>query len=679
MKNSILLSANLVCALLFVNQQVTAQANTSLSNLVSPTSVNQNLLPSSDNTKDLGSTSSSWKDGYFDGSAYVLTTLFAGGSSGINGIQINPNSTGKTTDLRFMEVATNGTNYIGFRAPTSISANKVWVLPGADGTNGQVLSTNGSGTLSWITPAGGGGVGTNTTHYIPKWDGAALVTGTLKDTLNRITNGNYSIKGRLTMYRNTGILSSDGESAVQGIGNSSVSGTTFSRGYLGATALNELVDQEFFAPFSSTLDHAGVLGFANNSVTTDGAGVVGLSQVAGLSYGLYGISNGSGAVKYGSYGKAAASGGPFGINTGSYGEGTGAVANFGVWGHVNASNTDALNSYAIYGSTSGSNGSVYAGYFAGDVIVTDEFTVEDSMHVFDAMTVGTANRPNAYEFAVTGGYDGYFDDKLSVQTTTASASLNVKGTNETILMEGSTPYMKLVDGVNQPAFIQASGNDLRLGTLSGNNSGKLIFRFNGVNKNAMDVNGKLGLGTTTPSSLLHLKGSNELLRIEGTDAYIGFYSGSTQKAFIWRTGDNLKLASNSGSVILGNNVTGDHVFILSDGRVGIGTSTPKSGYKLSVEGKVACRELKVETAAWPDYVFSEEFQLMPLSEVENFITKNNHLPGIPSAAAVVGEGLDVGAMQVKMMEKIEELTLYVIDLQKQNDALKEKVTLLENR
>lgn len=91
------------------------------------------------------------------------------------------------------------------------------------------------------------------------------------------------------------------------------------------------------------------------------------------------------------------------------------------------------------------------------------------------------------------------------------------------------------------------------------------------------------------------------------------------------------------------------------------------------EGKVVCRELKVETATWPDYVFEKDYHLLSLPELENFISENNHLPGIAPASEMQADGISVGEMQTKLMEKIEELTLYVIDLQKQNNDLQKQV------
>lgn len=88
-----------------------------------------------------------------------------------------------TAEIRFYEATANGSNYVGFKGPSTITANKIWTLPSADGTSGQVLSTNGSGTLSWVTAGGGGGSGT-VTSITPAADSG---TGTAITTSGTIT------------------------------------------------------------------------------------------------------------------------------------------------------------------------------------------------------------------------------------------------------------------------------------------------------------------------------------------------------------------------------------------------------------------------------------------------------------------------------------------------------------
>ncbi|WP_316810310.1 hypothetical protein [Pedobacter heparinus] len=95
------------------------------------------------------------------------------------------------------------------------------------------------------------------------------------------------------------------------------------------------------------------------------------------------------------------------------------------------------------------------------------------------------------------------------------------------------------------------------------------------------------------------------------------------------------------------------------GDVNIGTSALNS--KLAVNGNIRAREIKVENTNWPDYVFAKDYQLPSLQETEQHIKKQGHLPGIPSAAEVKANGINLGEMDAKLLQKIEELTLHLIE------------------
>ena len=111
--------------------------------------------------------------------------------------------------------------------------------------------------------------------------------------------------------------------------------------------------------------------------------------------------------------------------------------------------------------------------------------------------------------------------------------------------------------------------------------------------------------------------------------------------------------------------------------VGIGTNNTQ-GYKLAVNGAAIFTQIKVKTAAnWPDYVFEKNYHLMPLSQLDKYVTANKHLPGVPSAGEVGKEGQDVGAGQAALLKKVEELTLYVIQMNKQMEQLNKKVEALK--
>jgi hypothetical protein len=176
----------------------------------------------------------------------------------------------------------------------------------------------------------------------------------------------------------------------------------------------------------------------------------------------------------------------------------------------------------------------------------------------------------------------------------------------------------------------------------------LFYNLTGGNNTAMG--GNAGLNNT----------------IGNNNTYIGNNAnGALNLNFASAIGSNAYVSA-SNTMVLGD--PNDNLF-----SVCIGRNHSASGYKLSVSGKIICEELKVQLAAsWPDYVFDEKYQLMPIDELAQNIEQQKHLPGLPSAAEVKQDGISVGDMQAKLLEKVEQLTLYVIQLQKQNDELTKK-------
>ncbi|WP_299314083.1 hypothetical protein [uncultured Aquimarina sp.] len=179
--------------------------------------------------------------------------------------------------------------------------------------------------------------------------------------------------------------------------------------------------------------------------------------------------------------------------------------------------------------------------------------------------------------------------------------------------------------------------------------------------------GNVGIGTTNPTQKLQVDALDSAIQIQ-----------------LNRTG------SNTGKADFGVDNTGLHYwvggydgfgkeefFIGTNGNVGIGTTNPDT--KLAVNGNIHTKEVKVDLVGWPDYVFENDYNLPTLQEVENHIAEKGHLENIPSATEVAENGIQLGEMNVKLLQKIEELTLYMIEQNKKTDTLIKEVEILKQK
>ena len=144
---------------------------------------------------------------------------------------------------------------------------------------------------------------------------------------------------------------------------------------------------------------------------------------------------------------------------------------------------------------------------------------------------------------------------------------------------------------------------------------------------------------------------------------------SSGKVGIGATNNSYKF-NVDGTMRVSSSLTCGGDFIGSGNGVFSGTLTVGNGFSCTAAGALKVKSLRVTTTDWPDYVFGGGHRLMPLQEVEDYIEAHGHLPEVPSAEEAEADGVDLGEMNKLLLQKVEELTLYIIDLQKQVEELK---------
>lgn len=313
---------------------------------------------------------------------------------------------------------------------------------------------------------------------------------------------------------------------------------------------------------------------------------------------------------------------------------------------------------------------------------------------------------------------------IGTNTPSSNALLHIHGGNLKLTNPGPYPY-----GVNIDVTT-ASGAWAREFSLSAKQTGKLasfgayggadtlIYAYIGGNTTS-DIayaapwmvfrpDGNVGIGTMNTYTRLSVNGGITILspvnsgnprppvsagtitgEIRGTSP--GWYAGDDgflrlsagggtsagTKSFIDLSGYTANQPDRYENIVMGT-AGQERIRIAADGNVGIGTNSPD--VKLAVNGDIRAKRVKVTATNWPDYVFHPSYQLPGLMEVADFIHQHQHLPGVPSQAEVQREGsVDVGAMNETLLKKIEELTLYMIELKKENISLANRLRQLETK
>lgn len=275
--------------------------------------------------------------------------------------------------------------------------------------------------------------------------------------------------------------------------------------------------------------------------------------------------------------------------------------------------------------------------------------------------------------------------KLDMETNSMNDGIRVKQTGTTI----ASLNLESVTGRRWALFSTGSGNSEGAG-----NFGLYDYTAGSYRMFVNGSTGNTGFGTITPQQMVNI--DNGALLLSG--AAPGF--GGPQLLF----SDNATVTPNGRWAIEYNAIGGLNfwtpwnpsgpvgsagnysLFLRDDGKIGMGvTDDPgdpnfcatawNGGYRLYVNGGILTTKVKVAnycSANWADYVFAPDYALPALTDVETYIKENKHLPNVPSAMDIEKDGLDIADIQSKQMAKIEELTLYVIDMKKEIDELKKQ-------
>lgn len=207
--------------------------------------------------------------------------------------------------------------------------------------------------------------------------------------------------------------------------------------------------------------------------------------------------------------------------------------------------------------------------------------------------------------------------------------------------------------------------------------------------------GNVGVNTTSPTTKLAVSVAanslQNLLSLENTDSsgagaqFSFIHAGAVKGSLISRWdgaawemrlggaadyGSYLSFFTNNGSL-------GERMRIAANGNVGVGVSNPS--YKMEVDGSVRATSFVSNSTTYADFVFKPDYKLRPLADVAAAIQRDGHLPDIPSEAEVKAQGVDLARQQAKLLQKVEELTLYAIEQNKRIEAMSEKIVRLEHR
>ena len=328
---------------------------------------------------------------------------------------------------------------------------------------------------------------------------------------------------------------------------------------------------------------------------------------------------------------------------------------------------------------------------------------------------------NAHAQIFSNGFNTIAGSNVGVGTNSPASKLHVKSNTATYTIiqadaTNSTAALRIQDATGSAnelgiskfgstvggTFMGISRNSMSVinsltGPLVFNGGGRVIFGtsltvspFTQNPRIIIDSFGKIYVGSTTDNISMGNTGTTPIdkVHISSTSATTNLRISNTGSGNTINDGLLISTVNNASSITNKENSTltlgtnnATSMTLLANNSVLIGTAATPAGYKLYVQQGILTEKVKVAlttSANWADFVFADNYNLQPLSEVESFIKQHKHLPGVPSADEVVANGLDLATMDAKLLEKIEELTLHMIQLEKEVNTLKAQNNLLKS-
>ncbi|MEM9990509.1 MAG: hypothetical protein AAF738_02030 [Bacteroidota bacterium] len=242
-----------------------------------------------------------------------------------------------------------------------------------------------------------------------------------------------------------------------------------------------------------------------------------------------------------------------------------------------------------------------------------------------------------------------------------AVSLHIKSNNEILRLQsterdGYLQFMN-IDGAKGYIGIYRYQNDVQFGTSALNSAGKVHLVTNARPKLTVDKAGFVGIGTTNPKRKMHLIGNALRIATAGNSArYLELRTDGEGTLSLEATEESLYLQS----------LTDDTFIQPFSGGVGIGVKAIPEGCRFAVAGRSIFEEVYVDLKSdWPDYVFEDKYEGFSITALSEFIQRNGHLPWFPSATEVQETGIDVATVQQNSVEAIENLSIYIIELEQQ--------------